>query len=91
MTPQLKERDKVYLLTKNLKIKRSSKKLNHVKVKSFLIKKFRESLNYLLNLFKNIKVHSVLHVSLLKPADLKTSLQTVFQFILKEENEYKVK
>ena len=35
----LKKRDKVYLLIKNLKIKRPSKKLNHVKVGLFLIDK----------------------------------------------------
>ena len=90
MTPQLKERDKVYLLMKNLKTKKPSKKLDHVKVKPFLIKKSRESLNYFLDLSKNIRVHSVFHVLLLKSADLKMLLQTVFQFISEEENKYKV-
>ena len=33
---QLKKKNKVYLFTKNLKIKKSNKKLNHVKIKSFL-------------------------------------------------------
>ena len=36
--PQLKEGDKVYLLIKNIKSKRLSKKLNYVKVRLFLIK-----------------------------------------------------
>ena len=90
MTPQLKERDKVYLLTKNLKTKKPSKKLNHVKVKLFLIKVSRKLLNYFLDLSKDIKVHSVFHILLLKLADLKTLLQTVFWFISEEENKYKV-
>ena len=33
----LKERDKVYLLQKNIEITRSSNKLDHVKIKSFKI------------------------------------------------------
>ena len=35
--PQLKEGDRVYLLIKNLKIRKRSKKLDHVKVGPFLI------------------------------------------------------
>ena len=36
MTSQLKEGDKVYLLTKNLKTRKKSKKLDYVKVEQFL-------------------------------------------------------
>ena len=78
MTSQLKEGDKVYLLTKNLKTKKSSKKLNYVKVRLFLIKKSKKSLNYLLDLLKNITVHLVFYILLLKSTDLKMSLQTIF-------------
>ena len=35
--PQLKKGDRVYLLTKNLKTRKRSKKLDHVKVGPFLI------------------------------------------------------
>ena len=42
----LKKRDKVYLLTKNLKTRRTSKKLDYVKVGPFLIAKKRSNLNY---------------------------------------------
>jgi len=73
-TPQLKEGDKVYLLTKNLKIRKSSKKLNHVKVESFLVKKAKESINYELDLPKNAKVFLVFHISLLKLVDLSTPI-----------------
>jgi len=38
MYPLLKEGDKVYLYTKNLKSKRLSKKLDYVKVGPFLIR-----------------------------------------------------
>jgi hypothetical protein len=37
MAPQLKEGDKVYLLTKNLRTRRPMKKLDHVKVGPFFI------------------------------------------------------
>ena len=35
---QLNEGDKVYLLTKNLKIKKKSKKLDYIKIGLFFIK-----------------------------------------------------
>jgi len=44
--PQLKEGDKVYLLIKNMKSKRLSKKLNYIKVESFSIKKAKGLVNY---------------------------------------------
>jgi hypothetical protein len=37
MAPQLKEGDKVYLLIKNLRTRRSMKKLDYVKVGLFFI------------------------------------------------------
>ncbi len=73
-TPQLKEGDKVYLFTKNLKTRKSSKKLDHVKVKSFLVKKAKGSINYELDLSKDAKVFLVFHISLLEPADVSTPL-----------------
>ena len=72
MTSQLKERDKIYLLTKNLKIRKKSKKLNHVKNESFFIKIVKRLINYELNLFKNVKVFLVFHISLLKLIDSST-------------------
>jgi len=46
MYPQLKKGDKVYLYTKNLKSKRPNKKLDHVKVRPFLIKQPKGPVNY---------------------------------------------
>ena len=67
--PQLKKGDKVYLLTKNLKTKRSSKKLDHIKVGPFLVDEQRGPLNYRLKLPTDAKVHPVFYISLLEPAD----------------------
>ena len=78
--PQLKEGDKVYLLTKNLMTKRSTKKLNHTKVGSFFIKAVKRSVNYELSLSKNIRIHSIFHINLLESADLSTFIQEEFHF-----------
>ena len=74
MILQLKKGDKIFLLTKNLKTRKSNKKLNHVKVESFLIKELRRSINYELNLPKNVKIHLIFHISLLKLIDFNTSI-----------------
>jgi uncharacterized Zn ribbon protein len=89
--PQLKKGDKVYLLTKNLKSKRPSKKLDHVKVGLFLIKEVKGAVNYELNLPADTKIHLVFHVSLLKPADPNTPIQNAFHFEVEEETKYEVK
>ena len=36
----------MYLLTKNLKIKRKSKKLDYIKVRLFLVKEVKGPINY---------------------------------------------
>ena len=41
-----KKRDKVYLLRWNVKMKRSSNKLNHMKLESFEILEEKRSINY---------------------------------------------
>jgi len=70
----------MYFLTKNLKIRRKSKKLNHVKVESFFIKAVKESINYELDLFKDAKVFLVFHISLLESVNLSTSIQETFHY-----------
>ena len=72
ITSLLKKKNKIYLLTKNFKTKKSSKKLNHVKIDSFFIKKVKRLKTYELNLLKKIKVFSIFDILLLKPADLST-------------------
>jgi len=73
-TSQLKEGDRVYLFTKNLKTRKPSKKLDHVKVESFLIKKVKGLVNYELDLPKDAKVFSIFHVSLLESIDPSTPI-----------------
>jgi len=73
-TSQLKKKNKIYFLTKNLKTRKSSKKLNYVKVESFLIKKTKKSINYELDLSKDAKVFLIFYILLLKSTNLITSL-----------------
>jgi len=80
----------MYLLTKNLKIKKKSKKLNHVKVESFYIREIKKSVNYKLDLFKNVKVFLVFHISLLKSADLSTSIQETFHYRSQKKNRFEI-
>ena len=73
--PQLKEGDKVYLLTKNLKInKRRNKKLDYVKIESFFIKIIKGRINYELNFFVDARIFSIFHVFVLKSTHSKTSI-----------------
>ena len=44
--PQLKKGDKVYLCTANIKTKKPSKKLDHVKVGPFFIEEEKRPVNY---------------------------------------------
>ena len=88
--PQLKKRDKVYLLTKNIKTRRLNKKLNYIKVRLFFIKEEKGSVNYRLALLQDAKVYLVFYVSLLELADARTPLQTTFYYNTEEETEFKV-
>ena len=85
-TSQLKEGNKVYLHTKNLKInKKRSKKLDHVKVESFFIKIVKGRVNYELNLSIDAKIFLVFHASVLEPTHSNTSIQTTFRYQPQEE------
>jgi hypothetical protein len=90
MTPQLKKGDKIYLLTKNLKIRKKSKKLDHVKVESFFIKVVKKSVNYELDLLKNARVFLVFHISLLESVDPSTSIQEIFHYKPQKKNRFEV-
>jgi len=82
--------DKVYLLTKNLRTRKPSKKLDHVKVGPFLVKKAKGLVNYELDLPKDAKIFPVFHISLLEPADPTTPLQDTFYFHPQEEDQFEV-
>ena len=79
------------MLTKNLKTKKINKKLNHVKIDSFFIKKQKKLINYKLNLFSNIKIHSIFYISLLKLTNSKTFIQNTFHFQYEKKNENEIK
>jgi len=64
----------MFLFTKNLKTRKSSKKLNHVKIESFLVKKTKNLINYELDLSQDVKVFLVFHILLLELANSTTSL-----------------
>jgi hypothetical protein len=80
----------VYLLTKNLRSQRATRKLDHVKVGPFLISEVRGPVNYKLQLPDDAKIHPVFHISLLEPADPATPLQTTFHFQTEEEDIFEV-
>jgi len=80
----------MYLLTKNLKIRKKSKKLNHVKVESFFIKEVKRSINYELDLFKDAKVFLVFHISLLESADPSTFIQETFHYHSQKKNRFEI-
>jgi hypothetical protein len=64
----------VYLYIKNLRTKRLSKGLNHVKVRPFLILKQNGPVTYILELLLDAKIHPRFYVSLLELADLEIPL-----------------
>jgi hypothetical protein len=88
--PQLNKGDKVYLLTKNLKTRRKTKKLDHVKVGPFLIQEVKGKNNYQLDLPSDARIHKVFHVSLLEPADPGTPVQTTFHYEPQEDDIFEV-
>ena len=60
----LKKRNKVYLLQKNIKITRLSKKLNYIKIKSF---KNIKNISFKLNLLEEIRrKYFIFYILLLK-------------------------
>ena len=67
--PRLKRGDKVYLLVRNLYIKRPSEKLDFKKLGPFVIEEKISTSNYRLSLLDTIKVRTnVFHISLLELA-----------------------
>jgi len=80
----------VYLLTKNLKIRKKNKKLNHVKIKLFFIKEVKKSVNYELDLPKNARVFLVFHISLLELVDLSTLIQETFHYYSQKKNRFEI-
>jgi hypothetical protein len=78
--PPLKKGDKVYLLRKNIKIKRLSTKLDFKKLGLFEILKEIRLVNYKLQLLVNSRLYPIFYISLLElvkgeiPITIKTEL-----------------
>ena len=66
--PNLSEGDLVYLIRKNIKIKRPNSKLDFKKLGLFKIKDKLGSVTYRLELLRDIKIHLVFYIALLEPA-----------------------
>ena len=64
----LEEGYKVYLICKNIKIKRPSDKLDQKKIRLFLIKRKISNTNYKLLLPNRIRIYPIFHISLLERA-----------------------
>jgi hypothetical protein len=64
---RLREKNIIYLLRRNIKITRSSDKLNSKKISPFKIKRNIRDISFKLQLPLIIRIHSVFHMSLLKP------------------------
>jgi hypothetical protein len=63
-----KEGDIIYLATKNISIKRPSKKLNYKYIRPYkIIQKISEN-NYKLDLPPKVKLHPIFHIALLESA-----------------------
>src|ERR1700712_1494926 len=73
--PTLKGGDKVYLLRRNIKSDKPTKKLDAVKLGPFKILRKKGPVNYELELPKRMRIHPVFHVSLLEPATPDATLQ----------------
>jgi hypothetical protein len=72
--PILKRGDKIYLLRKNIKIKRPNSKLDFIKLEPFEIKEKKGSLNYKLRFPEKIRFYLVFYIILFEPAHPKTPL-----------------
>ena len=90
----LKKRNKVYLLQKNIKITRSSNKLNHVKIRSFKIIRNIKRTSFELKLLKGMQWrHSVFYIFLLKSASAEVLVLTQVSdnYLMKQKEWYEIK
>ncbi len=75
--PRLERRDKVYLISRNLRTNRLSKKLDFKKIRPFKVDERISTSNYRLSLLGTMKLRTnVFHISLLEPAPKDARLAT---------------
>jgi hypothetical protein len=90
--PMLKERDKVYLIQRNIQTKQPSTKLDHKKLGLFKIKRIIRLVNYKLVLLKTMNIYLVFYISLLELVLLGVLLVPITEIELVNPNtEYKIK
>ena len=89
---QLKKEDKVYLLTKNWKVKKPRiKKLDYVKVRLFSVEERTRPVNIRLRLLRDTQVHPNFYILMIELAHQSTPLQETFHYQPEEEQEFEVK
>jgi hypothetical protein len=71
----LKGGDKVYLLRRNIKLNKLTKKLDAVKLGPFKILRQKGLVNYELELLKKMRILLTFYVSLLEPVTLDAMLE----------------
>jgi hypothetical protein len=90
--PMLKKRNKVYLIRRNIQIKRLSIKLDHKKLRLFKIKRIIGLVNYKLILPRTMNIHPVFYISLLELVLLRVLLAPVTEIELVNPNtKYEIK
>jgi hypothetical protein len=89
--PILKEKDKVYLIRRNIQTKQPNTKLDHKKLGLFKIKIIIGLINYKLILLKTINIYLEFHISLLELVLLGVLLAPVTEIELVNPNtKYKI-
>jgi hypothetical protein len=89
--PTLKEKDRVYLIQRNIQTKQPSIKLDHKKLELFKIKRIIRLVNYELVLPKTINIYPVFYISLLELVLLGVLLVLVTEIELVNPNiKYKI-
>ena len=88
----LKKKNKVYVLRKNIATSRSNKKLDQIKIESFEIIKNIRDISYELKLLDQMKIHLVFHKSLLKSTSTKVLILIKLSndYIMNQENRYQM-
>ncbi len=85
--------DMIELFTKNIKIERSFKKLNHKWIESYKIKKLSKNACQL-NLSLSMKIYDTFHISLLRLAATNLLIDQIqsssFSIVMNDEEEYEI-
>ena len=80
MVSQLKERDELNLLIKNLKICQKNKKPDYINLEPFFIKAKKRIVSFKPLLPKNTNIHPISHILLLDLANPKTLIPNIIYY-----------